>query len=110
MSKRTNLTERQRFWLAHLRRCERSKQPLKAYAVANGLGVSALYEAKSTLRRKGVLRDTTTRPRFVRVEREPEPDMAPMLCRVRLPNGVLVEMACAPGQWESVLQAAARLP
>ncbi len=109
MSKRTELTERQRFWLAHLRRCERGHGSLKAYAVENGLGVSALYEAKSTLRRKGVLGDAITRPRFVRVEHEPEPGAAPMLCRVRLTNGVLVEMACAPGQWESVLQAAARL-
>ena len=51
MSNASELTERQAFWLAHLRAC--GKGSLKAYAEAHGLDVRALYDAKARLKRKG---------------------------------------------------------
>ena len=53
MSTHSPLTERHRFWLEHLRAC--GSGSLKAYAEKHALGVSSLYEAKSRLKRKGML-------------------------------------------------------
>ena len=103
MPKRTELTDRQRFWLQHIRRC--GSGSLKAYAEANGLAVSALYEAKSRLKRAGAL----ARPpaRFVRVQRD---SSAPTLCRIHLRNGAVVEVACEAERWPELLQSVAALP
>ena len=100
----TTLTERQRFWLEHIRAC--GSGSLKAYAEANGLSLGALYESKSRFRRLGLLEPA--RPgRFTRVEPAPAP---PTLCRVRLPNGVFVEVACEPEHWPALLASAGALP
>ena len=40
-------TEREQIWLDHLRACRRLGQTVKAYAMAHGLSVSALYTARS---------------------------------------------------------------
>lgn len=40
MSLRTDLGERQRFWLAHPQRRARDDKPLKAYALENDLGTA----------------------------------------------------------------------
>ena len=98
----STLTERQRFWLEHLRAC--GVGSLKAYAEANGLSVSALYEAKSRFKRLGLLGPAKT-SRFTRVEAA-----APTLCRVRLPNGVFVEVACEPAHWKTLLASVAAPP
>ena len=99
------LTRRQRFWLEHLRAC--GSGPLKAYAEANGLSVSALYAAKAQLKRRGLL-EPAKASRFARIVRE-DGAGAPTLCRVRLVNGVMVEVACEPGQWPSLLGSLAAL-
>ena len=49
------LTERQRFWLRHLRACEVSGQTSIDYAGAHGLKVKSLYSARKVLAEKGVL-------------------------------------------------------
>ena len=49
------LTQRQRFWLAHVRRATQSGQTLKAYAEAQGISLSALYEASSKRSRGGIV-------------------------------------------------------
>lgn len=41
------VTQRQRFWLAHVERATQSGQTFKAYAEAHGLSLGALYEASS---------------------------------------------------------------
>ena len=41
MSKSTQLTDRQQFWLEHVKRCERAGQPLTEYAAANDLKVGS---------------------------------------------------------------------
>ena len=49
------LTERQRFWLRHLRACEVSGQTSIDYARTHGLKVKSLYAARKALAEKGVL-------------------------------------------------------
>jgi hypothetical protein len=108
MTKPSSLTARQQFWAEHLRVCANRGQALSSYAAEQGLSVAALYEAKSQLRRKGLL--PTPSPRFVRVQ-APATTLGaalPSLLRVSLPNGVVVESA--GNDLASVLSAAARLP
>ena len=45
----SELTERQRHWLGHLRAAQRKDEPLTVYAEQRGLSVSSLYEAKRQL-------------------------------------------------------------
>ncbi len=110
MSTACKLTERQQFWLDHLRACTRGRQTLKAYAAEHGLDVGALYEAKSRLKRKGVLSPAAISPRFVRIEQPAVVGSVPPLCRVHLRNGAVVEVACTPEHWEGLLALAAKLP
>lgn len=53
----TLLTEKQQFWLSHVRVCDASGQSMRAYADANGLKAAEFYSWKTMLRRKGVLDD-----------------------------------------------------
>ena len=108
MSKGSQLTPRQRFWVEHLRQCAKRGQSLSAYAAEHGLKVGSLYEAKSQLRRCGLC--PTPSPQFVRVQpvRPAEAPPLPTVYRVSLPNGVVVE--AAGGELSAVLSAAAQLP
>jgi len=109
MSKRsTALTERQQFWLRHLRAC--GDGSVKAYAAAHELSASSLYEARSKLRREGRL--AAARPaRFARVERaQPGRGAGSTLCRIHLRNGAVVEVACAGEGLEALLASVAALP
>ena len=92
MAKTAAATDRDTLWLEHLRACGTGS--MKDYAAAHELDVRALYEAKARLRRKGLLSS-------------PAP-LRP--CRIQLPNGVSIELACAPGELAAVLAAAAALP
>jgi hypothetical protein len=91
----TALTEKQRYWLEHLQVWEKTEgETLRAYAARHGLDIGALYSAKSVLTRKGALTRRIQPPRrFVRAELRPEAPPA-ALCRVRFPNGVVVEFGC----------------
>ena len=80
---------REQFWLDHLRAARQQGQTLKAYAQAHGLSVGALYTARSTLKRRGVLSEPAAAPTLVPVRIAP-PGAA---FRVHLPNGVVVEVA-----------------
>ena len=92
------LSERQRFWLNHLRAAERQSEPLKAYAERLGLSESSLYEAKRRLRACGVIAPAPPRrvssPGFARVE-VADVGRAGLL-RVRLASGALLEWSEAP--------------
>ena len=105
MSTSTSLTERQRFWLEHIRACGNGS--LKAYATAHQLDIRLLYEAKSRLKRKGAL-ESPSAPRFVRVRCD-EAQVSPAVCRIHLRNGTLVEVACAPEHWPRLLEHVAAL-
>lgn len=106
MVKQGGLSERQAFWLKHLRAC--ADGSLKMYAAAHDLDLRALYDAKARLRRKGLL--TATPARLVRVERAESSAGPAALCRVHLRNGTAVEVACAPEHWPALLASVAHLP
>jgi hypothetical protein len=107
MSHEPQLTERQRFWLEHLRAC--GSGPLKSYAEAHGLDLRALYDAKARLKRKGILSQPPS-PRLVRAERAREEIASSGYCRVHLRNGTAVDVACTPGHWAQLLASVAELP
>ena len=88
------LTERQRYWLAHLEACEESGETTKSYASLHGLSVSMMYSWRKELTVRGVLRrqaNRTRAPGFDRVQ-VVEPGVSGGVCRVTLPNGVQIEI------------------
>lgn len=107
MTTRSTLTDRQRFWLEHLHACGTGS--LKSYADEHGLEIGALYEAKSRLKRKGMLDAASVRFTRVRCD-SPAPSAASAtVCRIHLRNGTLVEVACAPEHWPTLLGSVAAL-
>jgi len=94
------LTERQRYWLEHLRAAERSGEPLKAYAARLELSAHSMYEAKRRLRILGVIAPVagrkTTAPRFTRVTVASLAGAPVASLRVRLSSGVVLEWSEAP--------------
>ncbi len=85
-----SLTDKQRVWLDHIRACEQSGQSMRQYAKAHELNVTAFYNWKSTLRRKGVLGDNPARPRLFQKARVVD-GRGLGRCRVVLPTGVALE-------------------
>ena len=99
--KRSSLTTRQQHWVAHLQACSDRRLTLSVYAAEQGLSAGALQQARTRLRRLGLW--PVGAAGFVRVETAP----APVMVRVSLPNGVVVETVGS--ELEAVLSAAARL-
>lgn len=98
------LTDRQREYLEHLRRWEASGQTLKAYAAEHDLELRVLYDFKKRLVGKGLWPSRRSTPRFVRAQLiDGEPAVG---CRVHLPNGAVVELACPPHAeaWRELLE------
>ena len=95
------LSERQRYWLKHIRMAERKQEPLRHYAKRLGLSECSLYEAKRRLRMHGVLAPAPERrsspARFVRVvSAGPEVRPAASPLRVQLASGAVLEWVEAP--------------
>ncbi len=95
-----DLSERQRYWLGHLRKAEQRGEPLQAYAKRLELSKSSLYEAKRRLRACGLIAPAipqgSSSPRFARVtvaSREASPVTS---LRVRLTSGAVLEWREAP--------------
>ena len=85
------LTERQRFWLRHLRACEVSGQTSIDYAKAHGLKVKALYAARKALAEKGALPPGPPPVNgFQRVQVVDNPRAGERQWHVQLPNGLTV--------------------
>lgn len=108
MSDKNAVTPRLRYWSEHLQTCAARGMTLSAYAAAEGLKAGALYEAKSRLKQRGWW--PLPGSRFVRVHPGRSSTAAPAgspLCRVTLPNGVVVETAGS--DLATVFQAAAQL-
>jgi len=61
------LTDRQRYWLKHIRACEASGKSIAEYATEQDFGAQAMYAGKSVLVKKGVLSSTQS-ARFQRVQ------------------------------------------
>lgn len=84
-----NLPEGLRRWLDHIQACESSGQRIHEYAREHGLKQKSLYNAKTRLIKRGILRSRSRPVTFQRVEVAREPAFG---CRVRLPNGLVVEL------------------
>ena len=82
------LTERQRYWLQHVRACEASGKTIAEYAADHGVKVHAMYAGKKKLVEKGVL-PRTHPTRFQRVQVVDAPASGNEW-RVQLPNGASV--------------------
>ncbi len=85
----TSLTERQQYWLKHLRACESAGQTTIAYARENDINVKTLYSARKALAEKGTL----PRPqalRFQKVKTAADQPCTNGQWRIQLPNGVMV--------------------
>ena len=95
-----DLSERQRYWLAHLRKAEERGEPLKAYAKRLELSKSSLYEAKRRLRACGLIAPAipqgSSSPRFARVTMASVEASPVTSLRVRLASGALLEWSEAP--------------
>ncbi len=59
MAKMT-MTTRQQFWLTHIQAAMRSGEQLQRYAKRHGLSVAGLYNAKSVLKRAGLLKGASS--------------------------------------------------
>jgi len=100
----SELTERQRHWLEHIRAAQRKDEPLTVYADQQGLSVSSLYEAKRHLRKAGIIAAASgprmperVAAKFVSVSvREPVRSVNGTVLRVRLSSGALLEWSDAP--------------
>lgn len=100
------LTERQQFWLEHLRACAKANQTTKDYAQAHGLSVKAMYSARKDLAQRGTPKITAP---FARVQVAPSPLTTQW--SVQLPNGTTVSFSGAVDgkALHTILQAAASL-
>jgi hypothetical protein len=84
-----SLTERQQYWLKHIRACDAAGQTSIDYARANGINVKTLYSARKALAEKGTLP-----PRkaicFQKVQTPAVHSHPDSQWRIQLPNGVVV--------------------
>jgi len=106
MAEQQELTERQQYWLEHLRKAKANGEPLTRYAQSRGLSAGALQQAKSRLEQRGVLRRTPEAAQrvdsngFVPVIIEPRVMNPVAACRLRHPSGwELQSEALPPVQW-----------
>lgn len=95
-----DLSERQHYWLKHIRAAEGQGEPLKTYAKRLGLSEHSMYEAKRRLRAYGLIapaaQGKTAPPRFTRVAMASSEASPGMSLRVRLASGVVLEWGEAP--------------
>jgi hypothetical protein len=105
---KAELTERQQFWLEHLRACAKANQTTKDYAQAHGLSVKAMYSARKDLAQRCTPKSPITAP-FARVRVAPSPTTTQW--SVQLSNGTTVSFSgVVDGQaLHTILQAAASL-
>jgi len=100
------LTERQRYWLEHVRACKESGKTVSEYAAEHDLDARAMYTGKKVLVKKGVL--PRTRP--VRFQRARAAGIGSgSEWRIQLPNGLSVTFSGTvdAGVLNTVLAAAA---
>ena len=102
------LTERQRYWLEQIKACESEGKSLSSYAADQGFHVGAIYAAKKTLIRKGVLAQTSG-VGFHRVQTAAV-NGNNKWC-IQFPNGMSVEFSdpADTGSLSTVLTTVARL-
>lgn len=122
---RVLLTERQRFWLDHVRASTGFDGTMKAYAEAHGLSVAQLYSWKSKLKGEGHAIGDESAPRsraesgertgtradlgsvnaveFLSLQLLGEPATR---CQIHLPNGIRIECSAqSRAQWQAIVEA-----
>lgn len=103
----TQITERQQYWLEHIKAADASDGSLVAYAASHDLKVKDLYQWKTALARRGLLPGKAVKPAFVPVAACP----APASCSLTLPNGVRLTFSGSleAGLLQEILAAASAL-
>ena len=87
--KEAALTERQQYWLKHIRACDGAGQTSVDYASAHGLNVKSLYSARKALAEKSRL-PRPQPPPFQKVQVSSDPGHSNCQWHIQLPNGVLI--------------------
>lgn len=104
------ITERQQYWLDHIRDAAALDGNLAAYARSAGLKPKELYSWKGILRSRGLLDQpaASSASGFVRVIAPARPSGVSLV----LPNGMRLEChgELGPEQLEALVLAASRLP
>lgn len=105
----TEITDRQQYWLDHIRAAEAHEESVAAYARAEGLAPKELYQWKTILTRRGLLAGRKTVPDFVQVATPSSIQAAGL--SLLLPNGIRLEFhgALEPEQMHSLIAAASSL-
>ena len=85
----TALTERQQFWLEHIRACDNAKQTSVDYARVQGLNVKSLYSARKALTEKSCL-PRPQPPQFQKVQVSAGQVHGDSQWHIQLPNGVVI--------------------
>ncbi len=103
------ITERQQFWLDHLRSAEAFDGSVADYARAEGLTPKELYQWKTILTRRGLLPGKKRSCHFVQVVTPSR--VSPTGVSLVLPNGVKLEFQgdLRSEQMHSLVEAASRL-
>jgi hypothetical protein len=84
-----SLTERQRYWLKHIRACDTAGQTSIDYARAHGINVKSMYSARKALAVKGTLPRLAPN-RFQKVQVVSSSATSANQWHVQLPNGTAV--------------------
>ena len=90
--KEAALTERQQYWLTHIRACDNAKQTSVDYARAHGLNVKSLYSARKALTEKSCL-PRPQPPQFQKVQVSAGQVRGDSQWHIQLPNGVVIGFA-----------------
>ena len=88
------LTERQRYWLKHIQSWNKSAKKMTEYARDQGFPVQAMYDARKTLVKKGILSRSSYSSRFEQVQIIKSSSESHW--RIVLPNGVVVKFMGSP--------------
>ncbi len=94
---RESLTDKQRYWLTHVERCEATGSTMVAYARAQSLDLKQFYNWKMRLNRLGILTQPAKSVAFKRVTVRPKQEFGAG-CRIECPNGTRIEVGvgCDP--------------
>ena len=109
----SKLTSRQRFWLKHLRACDAAGETIKEFASRKGLSAHGLYGVRKRMRTLNVPPAPARAKKpasFAEVLVREDP-VEVGRCRVRLPNGTVMEwdVPLATRSLELLFETVARL-
>jgi hypothetical protein len=100
-----SITERQQYWLNHLKAADAADISLVQYAEANELKVKDLYQWKTSLTKRGFWASSASK--FIAVKAKP----SSAVCSMVLPNGIRLEFqgALSPDLIKTMVSSASQL-